>query len=457
MKVFPIQVYVLLMSLGAAVCLFLMDWAAFFALPRAALLGFAFLTLLGIASEALAFSSKADRQASTYSLTFIPLLAAVLLFGEIAAVIFIAVTGAVAEAVLRRKDWLKTIFNVAQWVVAGFLAGWTFVGLGGYPLATLGANAPFDPQIVPALAFGFVALLTNHVAVIIAVSLTQQAPVRKILWQAAGRVGSTVLYDIFVLPIAILVAFLYFALGWVGLLVSLLPLMVIRWTYLHKHRLETANRDLLNALVKAIETRDPYTSGHAVRVQDLAVRIGMELGLGARPLDDLSAAALLHDIGKIEVAYEKILKKPSALTPEERRIIESHVTRGVEILTSMSSLSHRVIEGVRHHHELFDGTGYPDGIAGTDIPMFGRIIKVSDAIDAMLSDRPYRKALSLEKVREELRLFSGKHFDPRLVDILRKTSILEEHEAQMRLAASLRSQEETSEGDSPSSKAASFL
>jgi len=438
MKASPIRTYVLLTALAAAGCTFLLDWASFFALPNQALYGFGFLTILGIASEALAFSSKADRKASTYSLTFIPLLAGVLLFGQVAAVLFVALTGAVAEAVLRRKEPLKTLFNVSQWVVAGTLAGWAFSGLGGVPLAASPGASVFDPQILPALAFGFVALLSNHVAVIVAVALTQRAPVTKILWQAAGRIGGTVLYDIFVLPIAILVAFLYFALGWVGLFVSLLPLLVIRWAYLHKHRLETANRDLLNALVKAIETRDPYTSGHAVRVQDLAVRIGTELGLGARRLDDLSAAALLHDIGKIEVAYERILKKPSALTSEERTIIESHVIRGVEILTSMSSLSQRVIEGVRHHHELYDGTGYPDGFSGNHIPLFGRIIKLSDAVDAMLSDRPYRKALSLDTVREELRLFSGRHFDPKLVLLLTQTDILEEHATQMRLAESLR-------------------
>jgi putative nucleotidyltransferase with HDIG domain len=442
MKASPIRIYVMLTVLFAVACTFLLDWASFLALPTQALYGFGFLTVLGIASEALAFSSKADRQSSTYSLTFIPLLAGVLLFGQVAAVLFVALTGAVAEAVLRRKEPLKTLFNVSQWVIAGTLAGWAFSALGGTPLAASPGALEFDPQIVPALAFGFVALLSNHLAVIVAVSLTQRAPVTKILWQAAGRISGTVLYDVFVLPIAILVAFLYFTLGWGGLFVSLLPLLVIRWTYLHKHRLETANRDLLNALVKAIETRDPYTSGHAVRVQDLAVRIGTELGLGARRLDDLSAAALLHDIGKIEVAYERILTKPAALTPEERTIIESHVMRGVEILTSMSSLSQRVIEGVRHHHELYDGTGYPDGLMGNHIPLFGRIIKVSDAIDAMLSDRPYRKALSLDTVREELRLFSGRHFDPKLVLVLRETDILEEHAAQMRLAASLRDDSE---------------
>jgi len=174
-----------------------------------------------------------------------------------------------------------------------------------------------------------------------------------------------------------------------------------------------------------------------MRVKDLASRIGVELGLRQKALADLEAAALLHDVGKIEIRYEKILKKPSQLTEEERRIIESHVTRGVEILTALSSVNKKVVEGVRHHHELWDGTGYPDNRRGDNIPIYGRIIKVADAIDAMLSDRPYRKALSLDIVKYELDKYSGVQFDPKLVSIVATSGLLEEHHAQMRIAENL--------------------
>jgi putative nucleotidyltransferase with HDIG domain len=236
-----------------------------------------------------------------------------------------------------------------------------------------------------------------------------------------------------VLPIAILVAYLYFELHVVGLFVALLPLLFVRYSYLAKFRLEVANRDLLQVLVKAIETRDPYTSGHSIRVQSLSRSIGEELGLSIRMIEELETAALLHDVGKIEVVYEEILLKPSGLSDQERKIIESHVDRGVEILTSLSSFNSRVIAGIRHHHELYDGSGYPDGLLGQKIPLYARIIKVSDAIDAMLSTRPYRPALSIENVHSELEKFSSKHFDPEIVKVIVRSSVLSQHAAMVEI------------------------
>jgi putative nucleotidyltransferase with HDIG domain len=286
----------------------------------------------------------------------------------------------------------------------------------------------------PVLVFGVSALLLNHVAVALAIGLSERTPPLALTRTVSTRIAGTVLNDLMVLPVALLVAFLYFELWVPGLLVSVLPLLFIRHSYLAKFRLEVANRDLLQVLVKAIETRDPYTSGHSIRVHSLAKRIGEEIGLGVRRADELEAAALLHDIGKIEVVYESILRKEGALSEDEWSVIQSHVDRGVEILTSLSSFNARIIAGIRHHHELYDGTGYPDGLSGEAIPVYARIIKLSDAIDAMLSDRPYRDALSVAMVRSELRDFSGKHFDPRLVDAVLRSSILTEHAAVIQLA-----------------------
>ena len=111
----------------------------------------------------------------------------------------------------------------------------------------------------------------------------------------------------------------------------------------------------------------------------------------------------------------------------ERRVIQSHVTTGVELLESLSSYPEAVLGAVRHHHERVDGGGYPDGLVGNEIPIGARIIKVSDAVDAMLSDRPYRKALQVEVVREELLEFCGTQFDPGVVHVILKTSVLTDH------------------------------
>ena len=305
--------------------------------------------------------------------------------------------------------------------------------MGGYPLAGAATGTVFDAQIIPVLGFGVALLLLNHLAVAVAIALSEGAPWLRVTRSLLNRIAGTVLNDLMVLPVAILVAFLYFELWVGGLFVAVLPLLFIRYSYLAKFSLEAANRDLLRVLVKAIETRDAYTSGHSIRVQSIAKRIGEELDLGVRQCDELETAALLHDIGKIEVVYESILQKPGALSADERAVIQSHVDRGVEILTSLSSFNSRVIVGIRSHHELYDGSGYPEGLVGEAIaiPLYARIIKISDAIDAMLSTRPYRDALPLQKVRYELRNNSGKQFDPELVVLILTTSILADHAATM--------------------------
>ena len=416
-----------------------LDWSAISELPTTALLGLLALTLLGVVSEASAFSYKLGSSGGSSSLAFIPLVAAVVLFGPVPAVLFILLTVSVGEFLVRKKPLMRASFNVAQYVNAAVVAGIVFEWVGGYSLAAV-ADRPdtFQPQIVPVLSFGVTALLLNHLAVAGAIALSQREPIRRVIWMVTNRIGGTVLSDLLILPIAILVAFLYFELGVTGLFVALLPLIFIRYSYLAKFRLQAANRDLLQVLVKAIETRDPYTSGHSIRVQALARGVGEVIGMGSRQMEELETAALLHDIGKIEVVYEKILQKPGDLSEAERRMIESHVHRGVEILTSLSSFDSKIVSAVRHHHELYDGSGYPDGLAGEKIPLYARIIKMSDAIDAMLSTRPYRGALPIEKVKSELRDFAGRHFDPRLVAAVIDSAMLEEHSSSIKLEASLK-------------------
>jgi putative nucleotidyltransferase with HDIG domain len=438
MRLRPIHLYVVLLAGTAGWVLLHLDWQTFGSLPPSALRGLAVLSLVGILSEAVAFSDKRLRtSASNSSLVFLPMVAAVLLFGQAGAVLFMALTSAVVEFLFRRKGPVKATFNVSQFVVATAIAGWAFHAIGGTALEAPPRPESFDLQIVPAMVFGFVALAVNHLSVTIAISLTQKLPLKAVIGSFFTRVGGTVIYDVVVLPFAFVVALLFFSIGEVGFLLALAPLAFVRYAYQSHYRLIEANKDLLDSLVRAIETRDPYTSGHSMRVKDLASRIGSEYGLRQKALEELEAAALLHDIGKIEIRYEKILKKPSELTPEEMTIIQSHVTRGVEILTALSSVSKRVVVGVRHHHELWDGTGYPDGLARHNIPIYGRIIKLADAIDAMLSDRPYRKALSLDTVRAELNRFQGIQFDPALVKIVVDSELLEEHHQQMRLTETL--------------------
>jgi putative nucleotidyltransferase with HDIG domain len=436
-----IKVYVAAICAAALALLPWVGWQDLSRLPADSLYALLVLMGLGLLSERLSVATIVGQSGGTHSVTFIPLLASVLLFGPAAPVIFVAVVGTVGEFFFRQKGALRGLFNVAQYVLACSLGGILFIATKGSPQAAPGVGQPgqnFDLDVVPFVAFAAVLLVTNQLLVSGAIALSQRLPFTEVWRKIVGRSGANVFYDVLLTPIAIVIASLCIELGIPGLFVAVLPLLAIRHAYLTSYRLQQANRDLLRALVKAIETRDPYTSGHSRRVQALAERIVRGLGLPERQSEDIVQAALLHDIGKIEAIYTEILSKPSALTREERAVIESHVTKGVELLQSLSSFRREVIEAVRHHHEREDGKGYPDGLRSSEIPLGAKVISISDAIDAMLSDRPYRRALPLDSVREELRTYAGIQFDSRLVEVVVSSSILEEHAAE--LAAGLESE-----------------
>ncbi|MDH4044450.1 MAG: HD domain-containing protein, partial [Gemmatimonadota bacterium] len=162
--------------------------------------------------------------------------------------------------------------------------------------------------------------------------------------------------------------------------------------------------------------RDPYTSGHSHRVAELARIISRQLGLGLRDIDSIATAALLHDVGKIYEEFAPLLRKTDRLTPDEYGVMKTHPLRSGELIATVSSLRGVVEKCVRHHHENFDGSGYPDKLVGEAIPIGARIIMVADTVDAMTSHRPYRSALEYDAVVYELRHYSGLQFDPRVVE-----------------------------------------
>ena len=175
---------------------------------------------------------------------------------------------------------------------------------------------------------------------------------------------------------------------------------------------------VIRALTAAIDAKDPYTSGHSERVARIAVRLSEELNMSPTQRGDLYVMGLLHDVGKIGVD-DAVLKKAGPLTPDEYNKVKAHVEIGVHILSDLKRLSH-LLPGVRHHHESFDGTGYPDGLAGETIPFEARILAVADSYDAMSSTRPYRKRLSPGQIDDILRKGSNVQWDPRIIDALFK-------------------------------------
>jgi putative nucleotidyltransferase with HDIG domain len=178
--------------------------------------------------------------------------------------------------------------------------------------------------------------------------------------------------------------------------------------------IERVHDAAVHALGAALDLKDPETEEHCRRVAENSVRLGRELGLSKEQLRNLSWSAYLHDIGKIGVP-EHVLGKTAGLDPQEMEIVKAHPIMGFRMISSIAFLQ-EATDVVLYHHEKYDGSGYPYGLRGEDIPLAARIFAVIDALDALTSDRPYRKAQPFSAVVEELKRGSGKHFDPEIVE-----------------------------------------
>jgi HD-GYP domain-containing protein (c-di-GMP phosphodiesterase class II) len=266
----------------------------------------------------------------------------------------------------------------------------------------------------------FVFFFMNTGLVSLAVGLYEKIPTYRVWyenckWQLAYQVGS--------IPLMIGLAWLYVKLWIWGLFVFFLPMVLVRKGYMLYLELKKTYKETVLALVKGIEASDRYTSGHSERVSRYARAIAEAMQLPMREIEKIEIAAILHDVGKIGSIYHDLIRKPSKLTPEEYKIIQKHPVWSEELVSHVSFLRGDIQKIIRHHHETYAGTGYPDGIEGDDIPLGSRIIMVADAYDAMTSDRPYRKALTHAQAMEELERFSGYQFDPTIVDVVVKNNL----------------------------------
>lgn len=191
---------------------------------------------------------------------------------------------------------------------------------------------------------------------------------------------------------------------------------VIDENYIHKLNLQT-----IQSLALAVEAKDPYTKGHSERVAEISEHLATMMGLAEADVERVQIAGILHDIGKIGVP-ETLLSNKSGLNDTEYELVKQHVVEGKNILKPLNFLSD-VIPAVYHHHERFDGTGYPEGLVGEEIPLWARIVQVADTCDAMTISRPYRAALSKEQVIDELSRCASTQFDPdiarTMIEILR--------------------------------------
>ena len=375
--------------------------------------------ILGIVSESFSFTIPVANVRT--SVSFVPFIASVALFEHPWPMLIAGVTALVADTFVRHKPLIRVWFNTAQFMLASGLCSLVYTALGGSVSLEASSTVPpvFTFLPLPFACLVIVYFLVNHGSVALAVSLSSGVSVR----EAWDRIGKDALAtDLLSSTLAILLVFLYVKLQLLGLAILVFPLFLVRQLYQMNFQMQLELEEKLELMVKAMEARDPYTSGHSLRVSEYALAIARELRLSANDVDDIKRAALLHDVGKIYEEFAPLLRKEGKLTPDERMTMRTHVIRSAELVETATRLRGSVQAMIRHHHENFDGSGYPDGVAGNDIPMGARIIMIADTIDAMTTDRPYRKAMNLSRAIEELQTFAGRQFDPQLVKLVSKSA-----------------------------------
>jgi putative nucleotidyltransferase with HDIG domain len=211
-----------------------------------------------------------------------------------------------------------------------------------------------------------------------------------------------------------------FSAEWWTTLLFAVPLYTTRLAYHNFIAMREMFTQTITALAGAVDKRDPYTSKHSWRVKEIAGDIGRVMRLGESDLEALEWGGLLHDVGKIGVR-DAVLLKQDKLNKEERALMNAHPVLGAEIIAPVTRLS-RELPIIRHHHEWYNGSGYPDRLIGDEIPLLARILHVADAFEAMTAARPYRMTpLTPEQALGELRKYAGVQFDPKIVDAFVRT------------------------------------
>jgi diguanylate cyclase (GGDEF)-like protein/putative nucleotidyltransferase with HDIG domain len=381
-----------------------------------------------------------ELEAGSISVSAVGALAGAAMFGPRVA-LPLALTIVAVEWSSRRDDWYYVLFNIGALSLASLAAAGVF-SIGLIP----DEGSPWRAPVVAAagLVAGGLYFVVNTALIALAMALEGHDS-----WSGVWKERFSWLlphYVVFGL-VGGAIALAYDAIGLYGLAVFILPLLLMRKTmaaYLgHTEKstkklrkaaetirtqnvsLEQANRLLkerstaaMESLSATVDARDAYTAGHSRRVQQLALAVGRELRLSQAELDLLGHAALFHDIGKLAIP-DAVLLKPASLTNDEWALMQRHADEGARIIDRLGFLNDAV-PAIRHHHERFDGTGYPDGLAGEDIPLGARIIHVADALDSMLTTRIYRAARPADEALEELRRGSGSQFCPRCVTALER-------------------------------------
>lgn len=397
--------------------------------------------LLLVVLAAIAELFLVDVYSSTTISVSVAISFAAALIGGIPAVVLVSTVVALIHYIHKRPAIYKTAFNWATDILAGSVPALFFHAL-GIPLSLANLAVLALPVIIAAFVyFGIQSILSSA-----AIGLSQRMSMLNV-WREQFRWLTG--HYLALCFMGLILSIAYAALGPVGIIVFAIPIVMMRYSQkqyvdrtegnmrdlrrmnqelqrmnqelaIANHEVITAsnairdlNNELFLTLAKIIDARDPYVSIHATKVADYAVAIAKDMGLSPEQVEEIRQAGFFHDIGKIGIS-EQVLHKPGSLTEEEYDYVKAHVTLGGSFLETCQSLRH-LAPYVRHHHERWDGTGYPDRLRGEQIPLEARILAVCDAVEAMVSDRPYHKAMPMSQVLDEIKSCAGSQFDPAVV------------------------------------------
>ncbi len=350
---------------------------------------------------------------------FFPVLLAAIFLLPAPAAALAAVPGALLGRVEQRPVAPRRIWRGGQLALACWSAGQVHQALGGRASLGAGGAPDFPYALLPAATAAAVFCLAMSVldgVILAAVGSGGRRFATLVRGAGTGFAGSlapTLVHGLAGLMMAVLWVSPY---GPFAALLVLLPMYISYWVFEQYHRERTAHQATIRALVQAVDIKDEYTRGHSERVGKASVLIARELGMPDDRVEVLRFAGILHDVGKLGVPT-RLLRKDGPLTPEERRIIELHPEYGHEMVRGIGFLG-EARTAILHHHERLDGSGYPYGLVGRQIPEFARVVAVADAFDAMTSTRSYRRARPVSDALTELKRCAGRQFDPQMVRAL---------------------------------------
>ena len=358
----------------------------------------------------------------SFSTSFAVTIAAYILFGPFICIIIVSIGFICRILKVEERGYIHvfntplfgTIFNVCALIIPSLVGNYFYSIVGGYiDINNISSN------LIPLMGFVICYFLTNVLIMSILMALRTR---KNVIFCFTENFKIGFLNSVVMLPIGILLALVFIEYNYLGLIFVILTIVLLRYTLLLYSNTKMQLTDTVEALMNAIDARDMYTEGHSRRVAEISTKIAKELKLSQWDIEKINIAAMLHDVGKIGIS-DNILNKPGKLTEEEYNTIKEHPIIGVRILSEIKNIDY-VHNIVKHHHERYDGKGYPDGLKGDEVDIQVHIVHLADTVDAMMSDRPYRKGLPMDIVKDEIEKHSGTQFHPKVaqayLNILKK-------------------------------------